>query len=82
MRPINIGFGNIVMAERIVAIVNPDSAPSKRLRDDAKLQNRLIDATLGKKTKTLIITDSNHIIMSAINPETISARIERGDKNE
>lgn len=82
MKPINIGFGNIVMAERIVAIVNPDSAPSKRLRDDAKLQNRLIDATLGKKTKTLIITDSNHIIMSAINPETISARIERGDKNE
>lgn len=82
MKPINIGFGNIVMAERIVAIVNPDSAPSKRLRDDAKLQNRLIDATLGKKTKTLIITDSNHIIMSAINPETISARIERGEKNE
>ncbi len=82
MRPINIGFGNMVMENRIVAIINPDSAPSKRLKEEAKAQNRLIDATLGKKTKTLIITDSNHVIMSAINPETISLRIERGDKNE
>lgn len=82
MRLINIGFGNMVMENRIIAIINPDSAPSKRLRDDAKAQNRLIDATLGRKTKTLIITDSNHIIMSAINPETISLRIEKGEKNE
>ncbi|MGY0395150.1 MULTISPECIES: DUF370 domain-containing protein [unclassified Fusobacterium] len=82
MKPINIGFGNMVMENRIIAIVNPDSAPSKRLKEEAKAQNRLIDATLGKKTKTLIITDSNHVIMSAINPETISLRIERGDKNE
>lgn len=82
MKPINIGFGNMVMEERIIAIVSPDSAPSKRLRDEAKLDNRLIDATLGRKTKTLIITDSNHVIMSAINPETISSRIEKGDKNE
>lgn len=82
MKPINIGFGNMVMDGRIIAIVNPDSAPSKRLREDAKAQNRLIDATLGRKTKTLIITDSNHVIMSAINPETISLRIEKGGKNE
>ena len=77
MRPINIGFNNMVMDVRIIAVINPDSAPSKRLREEAKLQNRLIDATLGRKTKT--ITDSNHVIMSAINPETISARIEKGE---
>ena len=69
----------MVMDVRIIAVINPDSAPSKRLREEAKLQNRLIDATLGRKTKTLIITDSNHVIMSAINPETISARIEKGE---
>lgn len=51
MKPINIGFGNMVIQSRIVAIINPDSAPSKRLRDEAKIENRLIDATLGKKTK-------------------------------
>ena len=82
MQLINIGFGNMVMRGRIIAIINPDSAPSKRLRDEAKMENRLIDATLGKKTKTLIITDSNHVIMSAINPETISLRIEKWEKNE
>ncbi|WP_410208391.1 extracellular matrix/biofilm biosynthesis regulator RemA family protein [Fusobacterium sp.] len=82
MKPLNIGFGNMVMEGRIIAIINPDSAPSKRLRDEAKMQNRLIDATLGRKTKTLIVTDSNHVIMSAINPETISARIEKGEKDE
>ena len=69
----------MVMDIRIIAVINPDSAPSKRLKEEAKLQNRLIDATLGRKTKTLIITDSNHVIMSAINPETISARIEKGE---
>ena len=79
MKPINIGFNNMVMDIRIIAVINPDSAPSKRLKEEAKLQNRLIDATLRRKTKTLIITDSNHVIMSAINPETISARIEKGE---
>ena len=82
MKPINIGFGNMVIYGRIIATVNTDYATSKRLREDAKAQNRLIDATLGRKTKTLIITDSNHVIMSAINPETISLRIEKGEKNE
>lgn len=79
MKPVNIGFGNMVMENRIIAIVNPDTAPSKRLKDEAKIDNRLIDATSGRKTKTLIITDSNHVIMSAINPETIAARIEKGE---
>jgi regulator of extracellular matrix RemA (YlzA/DUF370 family) len=79
MKPINIGFGNMVIDERIVGIIAPDSAPSKRLREEAKAQNKLIDATFGRKTRTLIITDSDHIIMSAINPETIAARIEKGD---
>lgn len=79
MRPINIGFGNMVVDERIVGIIAPDSAPSKRLKDEAKTQNKLIDATFGRKTRALIITDSDHIIMSAINPETIAVRIEKGE---
>ncbi len=79
MRPIGIGFGNIVIDERIIGIINPDSASSKRLKEEAKLQNKLIDATYGRKTRALIITDSNHVIMSAINPETISSRIGKGE---
>ncbi len=75
MKPIGIGFGNIVIDDRIIGIVNPDSASSKRLKEEAKTQNKLIDATYGRKTRALIITDSNHVIMSAINPETISSRI-------
>ncbi len=79
MRPINIGFGNMVVDERIVGIIAPDSAPSKRLKEEAKTQNKLIDATFGRKTRALIITDSDHLIMSAINPETIASRIEKGE---
>ncbi|WP_372713103.1 extracellular matrix/biofilm biosynthesis regulator RemA family protein [Ilyobacter sp.] len=79
MRPINIGFGNMVVDDRIVGIIAPDSAPSKRLKDEAKTQNKLIDATFGRKTRALIITDSDHVIMSAINPETIAVRIEKGE---
>lgn len=81
MRPIGIGFGNIVIDERIVAIVNPDTAPGKRLKEEAKTQHKLIDATSGRKTRSLIIIDSDHVILSAINPETISARIEKGGEN-
>ncbi|ADO81971.1 extracellular matrix/biofilm biosynthesis regulator RemA family protein [Ilyobacter polytropus] len=79
MRPINIGFGNMVIDERIIGIIAPDSAPSKRLKEEAKTQNKLIDATFGRKTRALIITDSDHVIMSAINPETIAVRIEKGE---
>jgi regulator of extracellular matrix RemA (YlzA/DUF370 family) len=80
MKPVGIGFGNMVIDERIIAIVNPDSAPSKRLKEEAKSQQKLIDATYGRKTRALIITDSGHVIMSAINPETISSRIEKGEE--
>ncbi len=74
-RRLNIGFGNSVVAERIVAIVNPSSAPMKRLREEAKENKRLIDATQGRRTRSIIITDSNHVILSAIQAETIAQRL-------
>ena len=71
---INVGFGNFVFAGRVVGIVSPLSSPMRRLREDAKNDHRLIDATQGRKTRSIIITDSNHIILSAVQPETISQR--------
>ena len=71
---INLGFGNFVVASRVVAVVNPNSAPMRRLREDARQENRLIDATQGRKTRSLIITDSNHVILSAIQAETMRQR--------
>lgn len=71
---INIGFGNVVAGDRVIAIVNPESAPLKRLKEDAKGEGKLIDATYGRKTRSILITDSNHIILSAIQPETIAQR--------
>lgn len=71
---INIGFGNTVVVGRIVAVVTPGSAPMKRLREEAKNGHRLIDATHGRKTRSIIIMDSNHIILSAVQPETLSQR--------
>ena len=78
---INIGLGNFVLAGRVVAIVSPMSAPMKRLRDDARDAGRLVDATQGRKTRSILITDSNHVILTAILPETISQRFsqEEGD---
>ncbi len=73
-RLLNIGFGSTVVAERVVAIVSPNSAPMKRLKDEAKKDQRLIDATHGRRTRSIIIVDSNHIILSAIQAETISQR--------
>ena len=73
-RLLNIGFGSTVAAERVVAIVSPNSAPMKRLKDEAKKDQRLIDATHGRRTRSIIIVDSNHIILSAIQAETISQR--------
>ena len=75
---LNIGFGNTVVASRIVAIVTPGSAPMKRLKEEAKEAKRLIDATQGRRTRSIIITDSNHIILSAIQAETISQRFVTG----
>jgi hypothetical protein len=74
-RLINIGFGNTVISSRIVAVIMPNSAPSKRLREEARGDQRLIDATQGRKTRSIIVTDSNHIILSAVNGETISQRL-------
>ncbi len=71
---INIGFGNVISGDRVIAIVNPESAPLKRLREEAKDEGKLIDATYGRKTRAILITDSNHIILSAIQPETIAQR--------
>ena len=71
---LNIGFGNTVVADRVVAIVSPNSAPMKRLKDEARDEKRLVDATHGRRTRSIIIMDSNHIVLSAIQAETISQR--------
>lgn len=75
MRFINIGFGNRVCDERIVALMSPDSSPVKRLVSEAKESGRVIDATCGRKTRTVIITDSEHVILSAVKIDTVSARL-------
>ena len=75
MKLINIGFGNMVSAGRIVAIASPDSAPIKRLVQDAKEENRVIDVSCGRRTRSVIITDSEHVILSAIQAETITNRL-------
>lgn len=71
---INIGFGNIVSANRVIAIVSPESAPVKRIISDARTRGELIDATYGRRTRAVIVTDSGHIILSAIQPETVANR--------
>ena len=73
---INIGFGNIALANRIVAIVSPESAPIKRLIQEAREKSKLIDATYGRKTRAVIITDCDYIILSAIQPDTMALRFE------
>ncbi len=74
MKLINIGFGNMVNATRIIAIVSPESAPIKRTIQEARDKNMLIDATYGRRTRAVIITDSDHVVLSAIQPETVSNR--------
>ena len=75
MKLINIGFGNMVSASRLVAIVSPESAPIKRIIQDARESGSLIDATYGRRTRAVIITDSDHIILSAVQPETVANRV-------
>ena len=75
MKFINVGFGNMVAAERVVAVVSPDSAPIKRLIQDSKDSGRAIDVTCGKRTRAVILTDSEHIILSAFQTETIASRL-------
>ena len=79
MKFINIGFGNMVSASRIVAIAAPDSAPIKRLVQDAKEDDRVIDVSCGRRTRAVIITDSDHVILSAIQTETITNRLANED---
>lgn len=76
MRLINIGYGNMISDLRLVSVVNPDSAPIKRLIQESREKGLLIDATYGRKTRSVIIMDSNHVILSAIQPETIASRHE------
>lgn len=76
MKLINIGFGNIVSANRLVAIVSPDSAPIKRIIQDARDRGMLIDASYGRRTRAVIITDSDHIILSAVQPSTVAHRLD------
>ena len=71
---LNIGFGSTVVADRVVAIVSPNSAPMKRLKDEARNDKRLIDATHGRRTRSIIVMDSNHVVLSAIQAETVSQR--------
>ena len=72
---ISVGYGNFVIAGRVVSIVNPASAPMRRLREDARLAGRLVDATQGRKTRSIIITDSNHVVLSAVLAETLVQRL-------
>ena len=82
MRLLNIGFGNVVSANRVVAIVSPESAPIKRIIQEARENNILIDATYGRKTRAVIIVDSGHIILSAVQPETVAGRLSGGKDEE
>lgn len=82
MKLINIGFGNLINADRVVAMISPDSAPIKRIIQDAKEKNILVDASFGRKTKTVLVMDSGHVILSAIQPETIGNRMNLEDSDE
>ena len=79
MKLINIGFGNIVPAEKVVAIISPESAPIKRVMHEADEKGKLINATYGRRTRAVIVTSSDHIILSALQPETISNRLNQED---
>ena len=76
MKLINIGFGNMVAQERLLSVISPDSAPVKRLMQEARDRGMLIDASFGRKTKSVLIMDTDHVILSAVSPETIAARVE------
>ena len=81
MQLVNIGFGNIVSSERIVAIVSPESAPIKRMVQEAKDKGTAIDATYGRRTRAVVITDSDHLILSALQPETVASRLDKNIEN-
>lgn len=78
---INIGFGNIVSANRIIAIVSPESAPIKRIIQESREKGMLVDATYGRRTRAVIITDSDHVVLSAVQPETVAHRLNTKNAN-
>lgn len=82
MKLINIGFGNMVSASKLIAIVSPESAPIKRIIQDARDRGSLIDATYGRRTRAVIVMDSDHVILSAIQPETVANRVVERDDDE
>lgn len=83
MKLINIGFGNMVSASRLIAIVSPESAPIKRIVQEARDRSMLVDATYGRRTRAVIIMDSDHVILSAVQPETVAGRMtNRGEEDE
>lgn len=82
MRLINIGFGNMVNASRLIAIVSPESAPIKRIIQEAREAGTLIDATYGRRTRAVLIADSDHVILSAVQPETVAGRLEPNEESE
>ena len=79
---LNIGFGNVVATDRVVAVVTPGSAPVKRLKDHAKETGKLVDATQGRRTRAVIVTDSDHVVLSAVAAETITQRLEGRDNGD
>ncbi|MEZ4218893.1 MAG: DUF370 domain-containing protein [Myxococcota bacterium] len=76
---LNIGYGNLLVASRVIAIVASQSAPMRRLREEAAERGKLVDATQGRRTRSILITDSDHVVLSAVNPETLAARLAPGD---
>jgi regulator of extracellular matrix RemA (YlzA/DUF370 family) len=83
MKLLNVGYGNVVVAARVVAVVAPSAAPIRRLREEAGGRGKLVDATQGRKTRSVIVTDSDHVVLSAVQPETIALRLAgSGDDEE
>ena len=82
MQLINIGFGNLVSAERLLSVISPDSAPMKRLVQEARDRGMLIDASFGRKTKSVLIMDTDHVILSALEPKTIAGRLAREEEED
>ncbi len=81
MQLINVGFGSLVSAHRLVAVVSPESAPIKRMAQEARERGVLIDATYGRRTKAVLIMDNDHVVLSALSPETIAGRLEGGERD-
>jgi hypothetical protein len=79
---LNVGYGNLVLAARVIAILSPQSAPMRRLREEASNRGKLLDATQGRRTRSILVTDSDHVILSAVNPETVAGRLLAGEAGD